>query len=343
MIDYSIKYVIITNGPEDLRYFTMLLVAGKATRDLMIIENFLLQRYPGNGRPQTVRDEIANACNAFVKSGLADANFTRELCSGSEQKFWSCVSEALLAAHLRKVGLDPAPSHSGGPDFLMIENGRKIWIEVICPQPTGVPLDWLTLELDKVAVIDFPHEQILLRWTSAIKEKAEKLIGSLDGVVKGYIEKGIVKSEDGYVIAVNSRQLRHGPFPALFGISQFPFAVEAVFAVGPYQIKIDRDTLKQTGAGHQHRPLISKPKGASVPAFTFLEERFQPISAIWAVDVDGSSSIGNSEPMAVVHNPKALNSLPIGFLPADDEYVATPIGTEEFELNRLDGCLKSGY
>ncbi len=304
----------------------------------MIIENCLLQRYPGNGRPQTVRDEIANACKAFVKSGLADANFTRELCSGSEQKFWSCVSEALLAAHLRKAGLDPAPSHGGGPDFLVIENGRKIWIEVICPQPTGVPSDWLTLELDKVVVIDFPHEQILLRWTSAIKEKAEKLIGSSDGAVRGYIEKGIVTSGDAYVIAVNSCQLRHDPFSALLGISQFPFAVEAVFAIGPYQIRINRDTLEQTGAGHQHRPLISKPKGAPVPAYTFLDARFQPISAIWAVEVNGLSAIGNSEPMAVVHNPNALNPIPIGFLPAHDEYVATPIGTEEFELNRREGC-----
>ena len=307
-----------------------------------LIENFLLQRYPGNGRPQAVRDEIANACNMFVKSGLADSNFTKELCSGSEQSFWSRVSEALLAASLHSMGLDPAPSHGGGPDFLLIDNGRKIWIEVICPEPTGVPSDWLTSKSVKsVSVVNFPHEQILLRWTSAIKEKAEKLIGSLDGAIKGYIEKGIVSSGDAYVIAVNGRQLRNGPFPALFGISQFPFAIEAAFAVGPIQIIIDRGTLKQTGTEYQHRPLISKPKGAPVPAYTFLDERFQPISAIWAVDVDGTSVIGNSEPMAVIHNPNAVNPIPIGFLPAHDEYVATPISAEEFELNRIDGCLRS--
>jgi hypothetical protein len=303
----------------------------------MSIETFLLQRYPGSGRRQTVRDEIANACNAFVKSGLADANFTKELCSGLEQKFWSCVSEALLAARLRNVGIDPGPSHDGGPDFLVIEDGRKIWIEVICPEPTGIPSDWLTPEFGKV--VDFPHESILLRWTSAIKEKAEKLIGNLDGAMKGYIEKGIVTSEDAYVIAVNGRQLRNGAFSALLGISQFPFAVEAVFALGPYQISINRDTLKQTDAGHQHRPQISKSKGAPVTAYNFLDARFQAISAIWAVDVDGTSAIGNPEPMAVIHNPNAVNPIPIGFLPAHDEYVAKPIGTEEFELNSIEGCL----
>jgi type I restriction enzyme S subunit len=67
--------------------------------------------------------------------------------------------------------------------------------------------------------VSFPHEQMLLRWTSAIKEKWEKLIGSQDGTFKGWVEKGIVVPEDAYVIAVNGRQLR-GAFPALTGISQ---------------------------------------------------------------------------------------------------------------------------
>ncbi len=304
-----------------------------------LIDTFLLKRYPGDGRRQTVRDKITKACNAFINSGLADANFTKELCSGSEQKFWSCVSEALLAARLNEAGLSLITPKGGGPDFLIIENGRKIWIEVICPEPIGVPPDWLKSKLG--TVIDFPHKQILLRWTSAIKEKAEKLIGSLDGTIKGYIEKGLVSSRDAYVIAVNGRQFRSGPFPALLGISQFPFAVEAVFAVGPYQIEINRDTLKQTGSGHQHRPLISKPKGEPVPAYTFLDERFMPISAIWAVDVDGTSVIGNSEPMSVIHNPNAANPIRIGYLPSHNEYVATQNETDGFELKRLDGCLTS--
>jgi type I restriction enzyme S subunit len=98
--------------------------------------------------------------------------------------------------------------------------------------------------------------------------------------------------------------------------------------------------LEQTGTGHQHRPLISKRKGAPVPAYTFLDERFQPISAIWAVDVDGTSANGNPEPMFVVHNPNANKPIPIGFLPAHDEYVATSIGTDEFKLNRIEGRLK---
>jgi hypothetical protein len=305
----------------------------------MDIETFLLNRFPGCGRIQEYREELADACNSFVTSGLADANFTTELCSGLEQKLWSRVSEALLSARLCKVGLRPVPTH-GGPDFLLIEKGQKIWIEVICPEPHGVSSEWLTsIPTGEIRVVDFPHEDIILRWTSAIKEKAEKLLGSFDGAVRGYLERGIVEPDDAYIIAVNGCQLRHGPFPALLGISQFPFAAEAVFAIGPYQIRIDRETLEQTGVGHQHRPLLSKPKGAPVPAYTFLDARFKPISAIWAVDVAGTLT-GNINPMAIVHNPNAFNPIPVGFLPAHYEYVATPISTEEFELNKIEGRLR---
>lgn len=309
----------------------------------MNIETVLMQRYPGDGRCQKIRDKIANACNAFVASGLADANFTKELCSGSEQRFWSRLSEALLATHLREMGLDLSPSKNGGPDFLLLENGNKIWIEVICPEPTGVPTDWLTSKPNKeFKVITFPHEQILLRWTSAIKEKAEKLLGRPDGT-KGYIEKGIVASGDAYVIAVNGCRLSNYTVSALFGISQFPFAVEAVFAIGPYKITINRETMETIDTGHQHRPMISKHSGAPVPSYTFLDPRFKPISAIWAADVKGQSAIGYPEPMAVIHNPNADIRIPTGFLPAHDEYVAKPIGKEMFEVSRIEGCLKSRY
>lgn len=232
------------------------------------------------------------------------------------------------------------PSHGAGPDFLTVENGRKIWIEVTCPQAAGVPSYWDEVNVNEV--VDFPHKEILLRWTAAIKEKSEKLIGSLNGSVKGFIEKGIVGPEDAYVIAVNGCQLRHGPFSYLFGISQFPFAAEAVFAIGPYQMRINRETLEQVGAEHSYRPEIEKPSGATVPAYTFLDPRFRPISAIWAVDINGASVIGNDDPMAVVHNPNAFVSIPLGLLPAHDEYVATPCGQEKLELNRLDGSLKPG-
>jgi hypothetical protein len=311
----------------------------KTISDFTIIENFLLNRYPRNGPHQDIREEISKACKELIELGLADPNFVKEFTSGSEPKFWQHLSEALLAKKLCNAGLKFETSRGGGPDFLLVENRRKIWIEVVCPEPKGVPSEWLKSE--SFSVVDFPHESIILRWTSAIKEKVEKLIGSMDGTTKGYIEKRIVSSEDAYVIAVNGCQLRNGTFPELNGISQFPFAVEAVFAIGPYQIKFNRKTLELTDTGYQYRPFILNHNKSDVPADTFLDERYKHISAIWAVDVNGTSAIGNYEPMAVIHNPNAVNPVPVEFLPAHNEYVATPIGDDKYELKRIIGNMNS--
>ena len=99
--------------------------------------------------------------------------------------------------------------------------------------------------------------------------------------------------------------------------------------------------MKQVGSGHEHRPSIRKPNGAAVPAYTFLDSGFSSISAIWAADIDESWVLGNAKPMAVVHNPGAINPLPRGILPAFDEYVATQLNADEYELQSLLGTLST--
>ena len=276
-------------------------------------------------RAVAVRQHLAEVCAKFVGSGLADPKFASELGSGSDQKFWACVSEALIAARLRHKTFGARKMVGQGPDFLVMAGDRKVWIEVVCPEPANVPVDWLNSAGE---VVSFPYKAILLRWTSAIKVKAERLVGGEDEARKGYLSSGLVAPEDAYVIAVNGCRLRSGPYPALYGISQFPFAAEAVFPVGPYQLEIDRDTRKVVDRGHKHRPFVLNQNRAEVPTLVFLDPRFSPISAIWAVDFNGGSAIGNVEPSAVVHNPNALNPVPLGFLPADHEYVAIPEGDQ---------------
>lgn len=300
-----------------------------------MIEQYITQRYPScTGNVVAYRQELIRVCNEFVDRNLADPKFVRELTSGNEGKFWSCISEALLAERLRHKEFPLRDARGVGPDFLVMDGNRKVWIEVVCPEPRGLPGPWFKFH---TGVIDFPNIEILLRWTAAIKAKAERLTGSVDGVTAGYLQNGIVSPEDSYVIAVNCCQLRNGPFSALFGISQFPFAVEAVFPVGPYQLRIDRETLDVVDQGHQHRPYITNANGAQVPAYTFLDPRFNCVSAIWAVDLNGGSVVGNSEPMIVVHNPNAENPISLGFLPSDNEYVATQNGNNDYVLNKIDG------
>ena len=305
----------------------------------MPITHFLEQKYPGEAYRKLYRDEIARVCNAFIDSGHADSKFQTELTSGSDSKFWSCISEALIYQRVCNRTMLNRLKRGVGPDFLLTDGKRNIWVEVICPRPAGVHQEWLEINTNTAGSV--PHEAILLRWTSAIKEKTEKLIGDTEGKVKGYLSTGIVSDEDIYVIAINGCQLRHGPFPALHGISQFPYAAEAVFPIGPFQIRIDRETLKSVGTGYQERYSIPKPNGSSVPSHAFLDPRYKMVSAIWAVDLNCATVIGNPEPSALIHNPNAANPLPPGFLLADDEFVATPGKNNDYTFARV-GVTREG-
>ena len=293
----------------------------------------LENRFPGVGRAALLREHLTRACTIFIESGLADAKFVDELTFGSDAKFWSSLSEALVYQRLTDKKFPPRARIGVGPDFLVDIDDRRLWIELICPEPMGIAPGWTNVEPGTAT--SMPHEEMLLRWTAAIKEKNEKLVGTQDGRTRGYIQTGVVNHDDIYVIAINASQLRHGPFPSLTGITQLPFAVEAVFPVGPYQLKIDPTTMRVVERGHAHRMTITKPNGAQIPTHAFLNPWFRNVSAIWALDLNGQAIIGNAEPSALVHNPNAFNPLPKRFLPADAEFVAELTDEEHFSLRDI--------
>ncbi len=299
------------------------------------LQQYLLRRYPSTSEHRdSIRESVTSTCDRFVALGLADPDFATELSSGSEARFWQRYTEAALATQAVDAGLN-VQSAREGPDLCIQTEHQRVWVEFICPEPNGIPLDWLGHGTSG-GVVGFPYTEILLRWTAAIKEKAEKLLGNARR--PGYLAKGVVAPSDAYVIAVNGRQLR-GAFATLHGISQFPFAVEAVFGVGPYQLHIDRKTLDVVDRDYQRRLSVPKPSGAEVPAHTFLDERFDHVSAIWATDFDECAVVGNAKQLAVVHNPRAVNPLPLGLLPAQHEYVAKLVSQDEHLLERLPGSL----
>lgn len=308
----------------------------------MSLEAAIARRYPFPGKAgDAIRERTLRLCRDHITSGLADRNCEQRLCSEEHTVYWQQFSEVLLAYQLQACGLKL--SHAAeGPDFLVEHGGQRIWIEVITPEPKGLPDAWINHSIGNV--VSLPHEELLLRWTASLKEKAEKLLGSVDrrngDRVPGYRDKGIVREGDVYVVAVNGRLLRGfgGVIPELNGISQYPFAVEATLAVGPLQIRIDRTTLEELGSGHQHRTRVRKPSGAEVPADTFLDPSFSPISAIWAVDVDEILLLGEPRPMVVAHNPLAAAPLLPKFLPAQSEYFAD-VHADYYEIRRDDGVL----
>jgi type I restriction enzyme S subunit len=295
----------------------------------MTLADAIHRRFPlATEASKRLRQHLEDACLRFLEADH-DGTALAKICSHNDNQYWQQLSEVLIGVQLERGGI-PFIHPKSGPDFLLAHEGRRIWVEVVCPEARDIPEEWT--HHTPGSAVSLPHEALLLRWTAAIKEKAEKLLGGPRSA--GYLKKKVVGPEDVYVIAVNGRLLRgfQGVFPELSGISQYPYAVEATLALGPLQVQIRRDTMKATETGYQHRPSILKVGGSAVPADSFFDPRFRPISAIWAVDLDEAGLVGKYNPKAVVHNPMAFNPLPKRFLPAGAEYFAVDCG-DHFELH----------
>src|SRR5215207_4395790 len=98
----------------------------------MTLADALKVRYPHNSeRTQLVRQRLEEVCNTFVGSGHGDGNAMQKLCSVDDSQYWQQLSEVLIATQLLRQKIQIAHPLEG-PDFVFDDNGRKVWIEVIC-------------------------------------------------------------------------------------------------------------------------------------------------------------------------------------------------------------------
>lgn len=264
----------------------------------------------------------------FVQSGQADANYLIELCSAHEGQFWSRVWEALL--YDRMVGAGWSVRNPGaGPDFLIERNGLKVLVEAAAPSPDGLPEDWINHQIGRV--YNVPHEQMLLRWTAKLSDKAKK--HAVD-VAKGSADPALP-----FVIAINSHRL-NGVGPEEHGISQWPFPVEATFPVGPIGVTYNRET-STWGSVHQTlRFNIAKNNGQQIPTDNFLDPNYAHVSALIGTmscyaSPDTCAKFHGQYPYFIVYNPLATNKLLPGWLPGAIEYVARQVSYDEYELKRI--------
>lgn len=222
----------------------------------------------------------------------ADSNFLKEIKKKFHQRTW----EMYLGCVLLEKGITFS-SKDIGPDILIEYEGKKIWIEcVACEKGKGedrVP------ETITGIVQNVPSDEMLIRIASVLKEKYEKY--------KKYIEDGIVKDSDQFVIAVSRGALDHVD-------ASIPLILRAVFAVGYQTISrpINGGPLKY---GWSTIPFILKKNGSKVPMTFFLEKEHEGISAVMYTKntvLNHSEILG--EDIVLVYNELAKNPLQKGVL-----------------------------
>lgn len=268
---------------------------------------------------------------AYQESGIAPPHLIAELETQDEGKFWSAIWESLLFWHFNSRGFKfrenmVKKSGQNGPDFGLLHNGKTIWVEAIVPAPVGIPPENLEppCNIKRPKALSEPHEQMLLRWTHAIKTKKERVVE--------YIRDGIISEDDSIVIAVNSCRLQYFAFSET-GISQFPYAVEATFPIGPLSIQISKEGKMTGPATNTQRYHILKVNGSAVPTDNFLNPEYGVISGVLG---SHQRDLWRMAPfhLSLVHNPLAIAPMPKKIFGAAKEFVCD-LGEKSFSLRNL--------
>jgi type I restriction enzyme S subunit len=277
-----------------------------------------------------------------MRFSCQDSHFVNQFTSGCRESFFQRYTEMLLAWYFIQLGFLPK-SKEIGTDLFIEHNGTRIWIEIITPELKSPSGDGIEAQKAAREINDYlappptdpknlpvnhpPHQQILLRWTAAIKDKKEKLTH--------YIENGVVKPEDVYVIAINSILLGRDGFT---GISQAPNCIEATFAVGPIEININRETSEVRSAEPSYRSFVLNNNQSTVPTDNFLNPDYRHVSALMAthVGLEAATQLSPPSPFILLHNPHAVNPLPHKTFKTEKEYVAEVKG-EFWEISNIVG------
>jgi hypothetical protein len=236
---------------------------------------------------------------------FADPEFKIEYRNQIDSRYW----EMYLTSVFLGRGLE-VECHKPGPDILIIQDARRIWVEAVAPTQGAPDSKDRVPDFEINAVRDYPETQILLRYRSAIQEKRDKYAK--------YLQDRIVLANDACVVAINSAKI-----PVAFLGTTVPDILKALFPVGHLQVHIRKSDLKAVGTDYQYRPTIQKSSRRDVDTDIFLNPAYAFISAV----LFSTTSIDNppakvGEELVLVHNPLATAPLPDGWLGLGVEYKA---------------------
>jgi hypothetical protein len=209
--------------------------------------------------------EIKHYCNELWRKfyPFADRLFVDEFSRNLHQRFW----EMYLGVQLLELGFDLQPRSSDeGPDLLINDGNRKVWIEATVPSE-GVGIDRVPNLEEHTGFVPVPDDRIILRFTNSISEKNNKL--------DNYLREGIVFPEDAYLIAVCG-----GIIQLMWFDGPMPNIVRALYPVGDHKVTLDFENKEIIDEHFESRYEILKDSGSPVRTDSFLDPTYSRISGV---------------------------------------------------------------
>ena len=242
----------------------------------------------------------------------ADEHFRTEFARDFGARFWEMDLACTLLGFGKGIEC-PKP----GPD---IKVDSSVWIEAISPTQGHEGSRDRVPDIVTGTTMRVNKDPIILRYTASIEEKHRKYLG--------YIEKGIIKKDEPYIIALNSSQI-----PGADLELPMPRIVSALLSIGSQYVEFDRESGDVVGDGYHHQEAVKKSNGADVPIDMFHNPDYCGISAILYSNSDCfNRAEKNGSGYIIVHNPRALNPIDVGFLGVGKEAV-TAIESEKYSIS----------
>lgn len=240
----------------------------------------------------------------------AEKGFIREFRKNPDQRYW----EMYLCCSLLNKGIQLEKKERKGPDFSFVLNdGRKIWIEAVCPKMGEATNADFVPEPEMGIAQRPPKEQIIDRYLRVIEDKKRTF--------DHYINKKNIASEDIKIIAISSGAIRGWPKSGVY-----PYILSALYPLGDPYVMLSKsgDVL---GSGMNYQDFVKLKAAANRKSAIFLLPENSSISAV----LYSSSDIGNPPAklggdIITIHNHLTHNPLPKNFVKFSSEYIVEEDG-----------------
>ena len=238
--------------------------------------------------------------------------------SAAEDIFNQWYWEVALGNLLLDQGLSVSrcSATQGGPDFRVEHSEQVIWIEATAPTRGSGPdaltdwRSWFSTSEQAPETLQYrvpEAEAFLLRYPGALRNKQMSLAK--------YRENGIISPSDAYVIAINVSNL--GPIGLREG-SEFGMLLRSLLPIGSRFVTFNIDTGEPASSGRHFQDSLIKKTGEFPKPF--LGSDYTHVSAVIGSSIKPTISYRRDRLSAAVHNPRAINAIPIGVLPVDVEF-----------------------
>jgi hypothetical protein len=252
---------------------------------------------------------------------FADKQFLDEIETNLKSRFWEMYLGCSFLYNDFNLEL---PDHKGGPDLKINYKNTNLWVEAVTPQK-GVGED----KIEKPAEMEWtkvPTDKMVLRIQNSIKNKKEQYFN--------WLENEIINKDEPFILAVNASEI-----PNARQVTNMPLILRAISQFGDQYFTFSKENFEIIDQGYHFEDSVSKSSGTVINKNVIENEEYNFISGFLYSCADPLNRPENmGDDYILIHNPIAINKLPIGFLKLGREFYReeNQLKNNDYRIDKVD-------